>query len=61
MNLYKINIAHTQYELNIIGYSAVGKLGYSQFKQYQFDSELNIQEFYEAKVRLIGARIYQAA
>jgi hypothetical protein len=34
---------------------------YHQFKLYLLESELTLQEFFDLKVRVEGAKIYQAA
>jgi hypothetical protein len=31
-----------------------------EYKQYQFDSEMTVQEFFQIKVKMEGARISQA-
>jgi hypothetical protein len=33
---------------------------FREYKQYQFDSEMTIQEFFQIKVKMEGARISQA-
>ena len=34
---------------------------FREFKQYQFDSEMDVPEFFYQKVKFTGARISQAA
>jgi hypothetical protein len=34
---------------------------FREFKSHQMESELIIQEFFDLKVKLDGARVYQAA